>query len=276
MARTSQSHPGNPVVSSPPSQTLSAIRAQVPLVHNITNFVAMDLAANLLLAVGASPAMVQAPEEVEDFVARADALSVNVGTLSALSARAMAAAAREAMAQGKPWVLDPVGVGATRFRSETVERLCRLRPTVIRGNAAEILSLGEGDEDYGHGVDSLVSPEEALDAAHDLAKASGAVVTVTGPIDYVTDGRRIVAVANGDALMTKVTAMGCALTCLMAACCAVESDAMAAAAHASAILGVAGEKAAEGATGPGSFRQRLLDALYNLDEATLDDGARID
>ncbi len=268
--------PSRAVVASPPSQTLSAIRAQVPLVHNITNLVAMDLAANLLLAVGASPAMVQAPEEVEDFVARADALSVNVGTLSALGARAMAAAAREAMAQGKPWVLDPVGVGATSFRSETVARLCRLRPTVIRGNAAEILALGEDEQDYGHGVDSLIGPEEALDAAHDLAKSSGAVVAVTGPIDYVTDGRRIVAVANGDPLMTRVTAMGCALTCLMAACCAVESDAMAAAAHALAIMGVAAERAAEGAAGPASFRVRLIDALYSLDEATLDDGARID
>ena len=258
-----------------PWRSLSAIRERGPLVHNMTNAVAMDLAANLLLAVGASPAMVQAREEVQDFVPLADALTINVGTLSPAGAEAMAVAAREALAQGKPWVLDPVGIGASRFRGETVARLCGLRPSVIRGNASEILTLGSREQRIAGSIDATAAPEEALDAARDLAAETGAVVAVTGAIDYITDGARILAVDNGDPMMTRVTAMGCALTCLIGACCAVESDAMTAAAHGLAIMGVAGELAAVGAEGPGTFRQRFVDRLYGLDEAMLDERARI-
>jgi len=261
-----------------PWRTLSALRDRVPLVHNMTNFVAMDLAANLLLAAGASPAMVHAAEEVEDFLDQADALTINIGTLSAGWVEPMASAARKAVELGLPWILDPVGVGATPFRGETAQRLAHLQPSVIRGNGSEILCLGGGQasgEATTHGVDSTVESAEALDAAHDLAKATGAIVAVTGAIDYVTDGERIVAVANGHPMMTRVTALGCALTCLMGACCAVNEDYLEATAHALAILGLAGELAAAEATGPASFRVRLIDAIYNLDEATLLDGARI-
>ena len=154
------------------------------------------------------------------------------------------------------------------------ERLAHLQPTVIRGNGSEILVLGGGMAPAG-GVDSEVDSTEALDAAHDLARSTGAIVAVTGAVDYVTDGRAMVAVANGDPLMTKVTAMGCALTCLIGACCAVNQDHLAATAHGLAILGLSGELAAMEARGPASFRVNLLDALYNLDEAALVTGARI-
>ena len=258
-----------------PWTTLDSLRLQSPLVQNITNFVAMDLAANLLLAVGASPAMVQAREEVEEFVALADALTINLGTLTAPLVEAMAGAAREAVAQGKPWVLDPVGAGTTSLRDDAAKRLVRLQPTVIRGNGSEILALGGGERSHGRGAESTVDSVEALDAAHDLAKRSGSVVAVTGAIDYVTDGRRMMAVANGHPMMGRVTAVGCALTCLIGACCAVEPDPLIATADALAILGVAGEIAGADAAGPGSFRVHLIDALYGLDQASLQALARV-
>lgn len=265
-----------------PWQTLCAIRAQVPLVHNMTNLVALDLAANLLLAAGAAPALAQAPEEIEEILERADALTINIGMLSADRVEPMVSAARKAIELGLPWVLDPGGVGATAFRDKTAKRLAHLQPTVIRGNGAEILSLG-GGRASGHGpglgpglgIESDIDSAEALDAAADLAKATGAVVAVTGAVDYVTDGAGVVAVANGHALMGRVTALGCALTCLVGACCAVSEEPMEATAHGLAIMGLAGELAAAEVAGPGSFRVALLDALYNLDEPTLNKGVRI-
>ncbi len=269
--------PGAKAVTSDasPWQTLQAIRQRTPLVHNITNFVAMDLAANVMLAVGASPAMVQAIEEVEEFVAKADALTVNIGTLSADRAEAMQAAATAAVNNGKPWVLDPVGVGGTRFRRELAGRLCALRPTVIRGNGSEIMTLSDDAVARASGVDSAHASKEAVDAARALAASTGAVVAVTGAIDYVTDGRDVIAVGGGDPMMTKVTALGCALTCLIGACCAVNAAPLAATVDGLAIMGVAGQLAATEAAGPGSLRVRLIDVLYNLDERQLGDLSNI-
>ena len=259
----------------PPSQTLAALRAQVPLVQNITNFVAMDLAANTLLAVGASPAMVHAAQEVEDFLVHAGALTVNIGTLSPDWVVAMERAAAKAGQLGKPWVLDPVGVGATSYRNETAARLAVARPSVIRGNASEILALA-GAAAGGRGVDSTAASDQALEAARRLARASGAVVAVTGAVDYVTDGAQVLAIRNGVPIMTRVTAVGCSLTALTGACCAVQPAPLTASSHALAIMAVAGEIAAGHATAPGSFRVALLDALYELDGATLDAMSRIE
>lgn len=259
-----------------PWRTLQAIRRQAPLVHNITNFVAMDLAANVMLAAGASPAMVQAIEEVEEFVAKADALTVNIGTLSADRAEAMQAAATAAVRNGKPWVLDPVGVGGTHFRRDLADRLCALRPSVIRGNGSEIMTLSKGGAvAQTSGVDTAHASDEAVDAARALAADTGAVVAVTGAIDYVTDGRDVVAVEGGDPMMTKITALGCALTCLIGACCAVNAAPLAAAVDGLTIMSVAGQVAAAEAAGPGSLRVRLIDALYNLDERQLGSDPKI-
>ncbi len=255
--------------ASPASATLAALRDQVPLVQNITNFVAMDLAANVLLAVGASPAMVHAADEVEDFLVHARALTVNIGTLSPDWVKSMMRAADVAARSGKPWVLDPVGVGATPYRNRVAAELARLGPTVIRGNASEIMALA-GAAAGGRGVDSTAGSDEALEAAQRLARATGAVVAVTGETDYVTDGATLLALRNGDALMTRVTAVGCALTALVGACCAVEPRPLVAAWHGLAILAVAGEQAGEETRAPGSFRVALLDALYLLDGAGLD------
>jgi len=257
-----------------PGHMLNALRRRAPLVHNITNLVAMDLAANLLQAAGAMPAMIHDSQEVGDVVAEADALTINIGTLSANWLEPMVEAARLAVDLGKPWVLDPVGGALSAHRGEVARRLAHLQPSVIRGNGAEIMALAQ-NKPPARGGDLQVDSTEALDAAFDLAKATGAVVAVTGAVDYVIDGKGIVAVANGHPLMAKVAGLDCALTCLVGACCAVGQDDMNATVYAHAIMGLCGELAAAGAQGPATFRTRLIDTLYNLDAATLNQGARM-
>ena len=243
---------------------LGRLRTASPLVHCITNYVAMDVTANALLAIGASPAMVHAAEEVEDFVGIASALTVNIGTLSPPWVASMERAAERAAALGKPWVLDPVGCGATPYRTRVSRDLAGRRPSVIRGNASEILSLA-GEVGGTKGVDSTRSADEASGVARDLARGLGCVVAVTGAVDYVTDGRRTLSVHHGHEMMTRVTALGCALTGVTGAFLAVEPDPLLAAAYALAVFGYAGEMAASGAIGPGTLRVRLMDALYVLD-----------
>ena len=257
-----------PVTAIDLSSALSTLRARAPLVHNITNFVAMNTTANALLAVGASPAMVHAIEEVADFAPLANALVVNIGTLSPEWVEAMARAAGAANAAGVPWILDPVAVGATPLRRDAGRRLMALKPTVVRGNASEIIALA-GEVSAGKGVDSTAASDAALDAAAALARASGAIVAVTGKIDYVTDGKRTVAVDNGDVMLTRVTATGCAVTALIGAYLGAGFSPLDAAVAGLATMGVAGEIAAAKATGPGSFQVALFDALAALDDATL-------
>lgn len=253
---------------------LARIREQSPLVQNITNYVVMNSTANALLAVGASPAMVHAAPEVEDFLEIAAALVVNIGTLSPPWVEAMRLSAHRAQRRGKPWVLDPVGAGATAYRTATAQELLRHRPTVLRGNAGEILALA-GTSGASKGVDSLAGSDAALDAARSLAREHGVTVLVTGAVDHVTDGTRHVACANGDARMTRVTGLGCSLSAILGACVAVEADALQAAAAAAVILGLAGEIAASRARGPGSLQVELLDALAGLDAQTIAERARL-
>ena len=239
------------------------VRRESPLVHSITNYVAMDVTANALLALGASPAMVHAVEEVEDFVGISRALVVNIGTLSPTWVEAMRRAAERAVEDGKPWVLDPVGAGATAYRTAVARDLSRRRPTVVRGNASEILALA-GESEATKGVDSVHGSEAALEVGRGLARSLGCTIAVTGATDYVTDGERVLRVENGHPLMTKVTALGCTATALTAAFLAVEPDAVLAPAFALAVLGLCGEIAARDAGGPGSLRWRLLDALHSV------------
>ena len=248
--------------------TLSAVRREAPLVHSITNYVSMDITANALLAVGASPAMVHAVEEVEDFAAIASALVVNIGTLSPPWVESMERAADRAVALGKPWVLDPVGAGATPYRTRVARELAGRKPTVVRGNASEILALVQEGR-AGKGVDSAHASEEARDVAQELARERGCVVAVTGAVDYVTDGEAVLSVANGHPLMARITALGCTASALVGAFAAVNSDTLRATAHALAVLGVCGEVAAADSPGPGTLRWRILDALHQLDEQTL-------
>lgn len=252
---------------------LDHMRATAPLVHNITNFVAMNIMANVLLAAGASPAMVHAREEVAEFAGLAQALSVNIGTPDPAWADAMQIAAQVMVQAGRPWVLDPVGVGATCFRQDICARLLALRPTAIRGNASEILALA-GIGGKGRGADAVDPVEAAEAAARDLAAHTGAVVGVSGPVDYITDGKVGFRVANGHALMPRVTALGCSLNGVIAAFL-VGQPALPATVAAMAYYGLAGEIAAKTAQGPGSFQAAFLDALHTLSPGDLTLGAKV-
>lgn len=252
---------------------LHQMRATAPLVHNITNYVAMNIMANVLLSAGASPAMVHAREEVAEFAGHAQALTINIGTLDTAWAEAMEIAARTMNAAGRPWVLDPVGVGATRFRQEVCARLLTLRPTVIRGNASEILALA-GLGGQGRGMDAVDAVEAAETAAHDLARQTGAVVAVSGPVDFVTDGATAYRVSNGHALMACVTALGCSLNGAIAAFL-VGQERLGATVAALAYFGLAGERAAQGAAGPGSYQTAFLDALHLVTPEDLRFGAKV-
>jgi hydroxyethylthiazole kinase len=247
-----------------PWGALARLRDTGPLVHCITNYVAMDVTANALLAIGASPAMVHAREEAADFAGISRALVINIGTLSPPWVEAMEMAVDRAVALGTPWVLDPVGAGATPYRTGVAGDLARRKPTVIRGNASEILTLA-GEVGGAKGVDSTRTPEEAREAAAELARSLGCVIAVTGPVDHVTDGTRTLSVHHGHEMMTRVTALGCALAGVTGAFLAVEPDPLHAAAYALAFFGLAGEMAASGSIGPGTLRVRLMDALYILD-----------
>jgi len=251
------------------SAILAAVRTQKPLVHNITNYVVMNNTANALLALGASPAMVHALEEVEEFVALSQALVINIGTLSKPWIKAMDKAAVAANTRGIPWVLDPVGAGATELRTDTAADLARLQPACIRGNASEIMVLAGATAEKTKGVDSTRGSNDALAAARQLARETKAVVAVTGAVDYVTDGETVVGVANGHPLMARVTGLGCTATALVGATLAVEKDRVAAVCAALSFLAIAGEIAAEKSPGPGSLQLHLLDALYQLDGATI-------
>jgi hydroxyethylthiazole kinase len=253
---------------------LERLRARRPLVHNMTNYVAMTVSANVLLALGASPAMVHAVEEVEDFVAISDALVVNIGTLSPPWVAAMRRAVLAANAAGKPWVLDPVGCGATAYRTTTAAELAALQPAIIRANASETMSLAGATAAGPKGVDSTAGSDEALDAARALARRTGSVVAVTGAVDYVTDGDTAVRIEGGHPMMPLSTALGCALSAVTAAFTAV-ADPMAAAVAALAVFGVAGAQAAERCRGPGHLPAELCDALHLIDGAALARRAQI-
>jgi len=243
---------------------LMRLKAQRPLVQNITNYVAMTLSANVLLALGASPAMVHAVEEVEDFVSISSALVINIGTLSPRWVEAMRLAAAKAVALDKPWVLDPVGCGATPYRTEVAAELAALGPAIIRGNASEIMSLAGASGARPKGVDSLARSDDALAAAGALARKCGGVVAVTGETDYATDGTTLVAVEGGDPLMPLSTALGCALSATSGAFAAVAAP-LEAAAFALAVFGAAGSEAAKRCRGPGHLPAEICDALYGMD-----------
>lgn len=255
-------------------EDLRRIRDRSPLVHNITNFVVMQSTANALLAIGASPVMAHALEEVEEMAGLAGALVLNIGTLSPEWVEAMRRAGRRATARGVPVVLDPVGAGATSYRTATArELLDTVAPAIVRGNASEIRALA-GERQATKGVDSTDASEAAAPAARALA-TGGRVVSVSGAVDLVTDGVTTIRIANGHPLLTRVTGMGCAATALTGAFAAVTPSSLAAAAHAMAVVGIAGEVAAEGAAGPGSFWPRWLDALASLDEVEIEQRLRV-
>ncbi|WP_392839620.1 hydroxyethylthiazole kinase [Streptomyces sp. LN500] len=255
-------------------QALARVRADSPLVQCLTNSVVTGFTANVLLALGASPAMVDIPDEAGPFARIASGVLINLGTPHAEQRSAMVEAARAAGPAGTPWVLDPVAVGALPVRTALARELLELRPAVIRGNASEIIALA-GAGGGGRGVDSSDDVAAAEESARDLARRTGCVVAVSGPVDFVTDGVRSARIANGDALLTRVTGGGCALGAVMAAFAAVDEDRFATTVAAVAAYAVAAELAAKEASGPGTFAVAFLDALAALEEADLSERAAL-
>jgi hydroxyethylthiazole kinase len=243
------------------ADVLERIRARRPRVHCITNAVAQNFSANMLLAVGAAPSMTIAPDEVADFVASADALLVNLGTLDA-ERRAAIDYAIAAAGTRVPWVLDPVLIDRSRPRLVLAAALAARKPRAIRLNGTEFRALAGG--------------EPSAETLSRYVAAQGSVIGLTGGRDVVTDGSRSVAILNGDPLMAKVTAMGCAASAIVAACLAVEPDAWRATAAGLILVGVAGEVAAGAAHGPGTFAVAMLDALHALEAATITQRARLE
>jgi hydroxyethylthiazole kinase len=255
-------------LAGPTAQSLARIRERTPLIHNITNFVVMNDTANILLALGASPVMAHAVQEVREMVAYAGALVLNIGTLEEAWIEAMLVAGEEANARHIPVVLDPVGAGATMLRTTTTERIrSAVRVAVVRGNAAELATIA-GMEAKIRGVDSVASGAPASAARLAAARFGGAAV-VSGEVDYVADATRVAEVHNGHQLMGRITGSGCMATAIVGAFLAVEPDPFLAATEAMIAFGIAGEVAAERSAGPGTFRQQLMDAVAGLDEATI-------
>ena len=245
---------------------IERIRATAPLVHSITNFVVMNTTANALLALGASPVMAHAAEEVADMAAAAAALVVNIGTLSPTWVESMSLAMRSAARAGRPIVFDPVGAGATVYRTESCRRLIEeTPPSIVRGNASEIRALA-GASSATRGVDSADQSETALEPARFLARHYACVV-VSGAVDLVVSIGRLTRVSNGHSMMPRITGLGCTATALIGAFAAVNPSLHDAAAHAMAVMGIAGELAAAQSPGPGTFQVKFLDALYGLTEA---------
>ncbi len=239
---------------------LLLLRERQPLVQCITNAVVTGFTAHVLLALGAAPAMTDVPTEAGPFARIASGLLVNLGTPHAEQREAAVEAAHAAREAGTPWVLDPVAVGALPVRTRLAHELVALSPTIVRGNASEVIALATGGAG-GRGVDATDEVEAALDAATLLARTFGTVVAVSGAVDHITDGHPVVRVHTGDALLTKVPGGGCALGAVMAAFASLVPDPLRAAVAATSVYTIAAEIAAEGASGPGSFAVGLLDAL---------------
>jgi hydroxyethylthiazole kinase len=256
-----------------PGGTLRELRARKPLVHQITNYVVMNETANATLALGALPVMAHAPQEVEELASVAGALVLNIGTLSEHWVEAMFLAGKAASG---PIVLDPVGAGATRYRTETANRLLgELDIAVVRGNPAEVATL-IGREAEIRGVESIGAEGSTADLAREAARALGCVVAATGPTDQVSDGERVISVSNGHELLGTVSGTGCMSTAVTGSFLAAKpTEPLEAAAEALVAFGVAGEDAARDAKGPGTFHAGLYDALYNLDPETLDGRAKV-
>lgn len=245
---------------------LNAVRLQSPLVHNITNYVVMNTTANALLAVGASPVMAHAVDEVEDMVKIASSLVINIGTLSKNWVEAMLRAGKMARKRGTPVVFDPVGAGANSYRTETSLQIIKeCKPGVIRGNASEIMAL-VNEKANTKGVDSIASSESAIHAAKLLTKSTRAVIVISGPVDYIVDEQSVVEVRNGSSMMAKVTGMGCSATALVGAFIAINKNFLLASAHAMAVMDISGELAAKRSEGPGTMQMHFLDELYKLSE----------
>ena len=247
-------------------EIMEGIRQERPLIHNITNMVAMNDSANIILAIGGLPIMAHAQEEVKEMVRAAGALVLNIGTLTSEQIDSMIAAGEEANSLKKPVVLDPVGAGATYLRTESALRLQeKVKIDIVRGNYAEISVLA-GLKGNIKGVESVGREKNSVEVARSLACKHNQVVVITGEKDIVTDGKTGLEISNGSPMLRTITATGCMVTSLIATFAAVCDDYVLASAGALVCFGLAGERAAVKAKGPGSFKMNLFDEVYNLNE----------
>lgn len=247
-------------------KNITQLKEQSPLVHNITNYVVMNNTANALLAAGASPIMAHAHPEMEDMMNICQALVINIGTLDEYWVTSMKKAAKQANKLNKPWVLDPVGAGATPYRDEALADLLQLKPIIIRGNASEIMALAKHNTTPTKGVDSSAESNEAVAAAKFLVENYNTTVCISGATDIILNPEKEIHLSNGNELMSKITGMGCSATALVAAFSAIIKDKVEAVTSAMALLGVAGELAAKESQGPGSLQLNILDKLHNISE----------
>ncbi|MBF0398820.1 MAG: hydroxyethylthiazole kinase [Desulfobacterales bacterium] len=278
---------------------LSHVREKKPLIHNITNFVVMNYTANALLAMGASPVMAHSEDEVEEMVSFAGALVLNIGTLTIDWVNSMLKAGKMASKLNKPIILDPVGSGATSLRTNSAKKIIKeVNLSVIRGNASEIISLKDLDsktkkhlsdlfqkqtdvishqslDSKTKGVDSIHSVDDASSIAKIIANEFETIVAITGPTDFVTDGKDVILVSNGHPLMGCITGTGCTATAIIGAFLAVDKNPMTATATALAFFGLAGEMASKKAEAPGSFMIELINALYTITPEDLKKGCKI-
>ncbi|MCK5063924.1 MAG: hydroxyethylthiazole kinase [Candidatus Fermentibacteraceae bacterium] len=251
------------------SNGLAAIRKRHPMVHHITNSVVMNFTANVTLCMGAAPVMAPCIDESPEMVQFAGALLLNIGTLNPTLIDSMITAGKKANELSIPIVLDPVGAGATKLRTDSANRIIsELEISIVRGNAGEILALA-GEYGKVRGVDSTDTIDDRVEMISSLAFETGWVIAVTGSTDFVTDGTRMIEINNGNPIMGRVTGTGCAATTAAACYAAVLEDRFEAAAGALISFGIAGECAAEKCKGPGTFVPELLDALACLDEETI-------
>ncbi|MHB0866518.1 MAG: hydroxyethylthiazole kinase [Thermoleophilia bacterium] len=259
-------------------ELLSLVREKAPLIHNITNFVVMNSSANILLAVGASPVMAHCRAEVEEMTSMAGALVLNIGTIQEDWLESMILAAKTANKVGIPVILDPVGAGATRLRTDAIrEIMANASISVLRGNYSEVLSLGS-DDIRTKGVDSSLSmSDQTADTARQMALDNKCVIAISGAEDCVTDGARTFRISNGQPIMTRVTGTGCGLSAVTGAFCAVADDDLAlATAAAFGFYGLCGDLAVQTSDQPGSFPAAFIDRLYSTGSEEIEGRLKIE
>lgn len=254
---------------------IQSVKKQSPLVHNITNFVVMNNTANALLAVGASPIMAHAKSEIKEMVTISTAVVINIGTLDEYWSESMLIAAEEAHRTNKTWILDPVGAGATSFRDEVLAKLLQFKPTVIRGNASEIIALAKANKTITKGVDSTAESNEAISAAQSLVENYQSVICISGATDIIIDDKETYFVENGHPLMTKVTGLGCSASAIIGAFAGIFENKTESTVAAMSLLGIAGELAEKISNGSGSLQMNILDKLYNISEQEFFDNVKI-
>lgn len=249
--------------------TLSLIRESNPLVHNITNYVVMNNTANALLAIGASPVMAHAKQEIEDIVSIASSVVINIGTLSENWVESMFLAIKTCNIKNISYVLDPVGAGASKYRTTICQEIIQQSvPSIIRGNASEIMALANFNIQT-KGVDSSLNSSSAIEAAKSLSQKLNNTIIISGATDFIVTGNKITELYNGNPIMTLVTGMGCTATAIIGACLGVEKDSHLAGVSAMAIMGIAGEITSEQIKAPGSFQPNFIDSLYLLSEKNI-------